>query len=84
MSEGKEAREDCAARCWIESDSASARRGEGFSEVRKVAERFRKNTKTYGFSLGRCDVPGQRKQGDVEVPDGMVELGLGIHNEARI
>ena len=49
--------------------------------MRKVAERFRKNTKTYGFSLGRCDVPGQKKQEDVEVPNGMVELGLGIHNE---
>ena len=23
---------------------------------------FGKNTKTYGFSLGRCDVPGQKKQ----------------------
>ena len=71
----------CGTLLGLKATSASARRGEGFSEVQKVAERFRKNTKTYGFSLGRCDVPGQRKQGDVEVPDGMVELGLGIHNE---
>ena len=64
----------------FESDVRGGERQEDFLAVRTRRE-VRKNTKTYGFSLGRCDVPGQKKQEDVEVPNGMVELGLGIHNE---
>ena len=71
----------CGTLLCLKATCAAASAGEDFHAVRKVAERFRKNTKTYGFSLGRCDVPGQKKQEDVEVPNGMVELGLGSHNE---
>jgi dihydroxyacetone kinase len=71
----------CGTLLCLKAVSAAAKRGREFREVREIAERFRRNTKTFGFSLGRCDVPGQRKQEDLEVPDGKVELGLGIHNE---
>jgi triose/dihydroxyacetone kinase / FAD-AMP lyase (cyclizing) len=51
-------------------------------ELRIVAEKFRKETKTFGFSLNRCDVPGKQQDASLIVPDGKVELGLGIHNES--
>ena len=56
-----------------------AKNGASLDEVTKAAERIISNIKTIGMSLDTCTVPGSPK--DHRIPEGMAELGLGIHGE---
>ena len=61
---------------------ALAQRGESLDTVAAAARKVISGTKTIGMSLDTCKVPGSPRED--RIPDGMAELGLGIHGEAGI
>lgn len=61
---------------------ALAERGADLDTVTQAAERVIANTHSIGMSLDTCTVPGSPKEH--RIPDGMAELGLGIHGEAGV
>ena len=61
---------------------AAAENGASLSDCTLVAERVIKNSRSIGMSLDTCTVPGSPKEN--RIPDGMAELGLGIHGEAGV
>lgn len=48
-------------------------------EIVSKIEVFNQRIQTYGVALSSCHVPG--KISENRIKNGMVELGLGIHNE---
>lgn len=61
---------------------ALAQEGASLSEVTVTAERVISGAKSIGMSLDTCTVPGSPKEN--RIPEGMAELGLGIHGEAGV
>lgn len=51
-------------------------------EILKLLELARSNLVSVGSSLERVHIPGRGKPEDEDVPEGHIELGMGIHNEA--
>ena len=62
---------------------ASAARGDGLATVRGIAARAAERTRSIGVALSPCTIPGASAPG-FAVPDGMIELGMGIHGEPGI
>jgi dihydroxyacetone kinase len=61
---------------------AMAENGASLEECTKAAKRVIKNSRSIGMSLDTCTVPGSPKEN--RIPEGMAELGLGIHGEAGV
>jgi len=61
---------------------ALAEQNTGLDDIVSAAKKIIKNTKSIGMSIDTCTVPGSPKED--RVPDGMAELGLGIHGEAGV
>lgn len=61
---------------------ALAEQGADLKTVTRAAERVIASTHSIGMSLDTCTVPGSPKE--QRIPDGMAELGLGIHGEAGV
>ena len=61
---------------------ALAEQGADLETVTQVAERVIAGTYSIGMSLDTCTVPGSPKE--QRIPEGMSELGLGIHGEAGV
>lgn len=61
---------------------ALAEQGADLDAVTQAAERVIVGAKSIGMSLDTCRVPGAAKED--RIPDGMAELGLGIHGEAGV
>ena len=59
---------------------AVAEEGLSLNEVKRIAEKAIKNTKTLGMSLGPCIVPASGRA-SFELEEDEVEMGLGIHGE---
>lgn len=59
---------------------ALAEQGRGLDEVTEAAGRVIAGTCSIGMSLDTCQVPGSPRE--KRIPEGMAELGLGIHGEA--
>lgn len=61
---------------------ALAENGATLEACTVAASRVIKNSRSIGMSLDTCTVPGSPKEN--RIPDGMAELGLGIHGEAGV
>lgn len=61
---------------------ALAERGEDLATVAAAARKVIGGTRSIGMSLDTCTVPGSPKED--RIPQGMAELGLGIHGEAGV
>ena len=61
---------------------ALAEQGADLDTVTRAAERVIAATHSIGMSLDTCTVPGSPKE--QRIPEGMAELGLGIHGEAGV
>ena len=61
---------------------AMAENGATLEDCAAVAMRVVASSRSIGMSLDTCTVPGAIKED--RIPDGMVELGLGIHGEAGV
>jgi dihydroxyacetone kinase len=61
---------------------AMAENGATLEECTAAASRVVAGSHSIGMSLDTCTVPGSVKED--RIPDGMVELGLGIHGEAGV
>jgi len=59
---------------------ALAEQGSDLETVTEAAESVISTTHSIGMSLDTCTVPGSPKE--LRIPEGMAELGLGIHGEA--
>lgn len=62
---------------------AAAARMKSLDEVAQLAERALANTRTMGVALTPCIVPKVGKP-TFEIPEGKIEVGMGIHGEAGI
>jgi dihydroxyacetone kinase-like protein len=62
---------------------ASAAQGYGLPEVAELTTRAAQRTRSIGIALSPCLIPGAAEPG-FTVPDGMIELGMGIHGEPGI
>ncbi|KPB00240.1 dihydroxyacetone kinase subunit DhaK [Ahrensia marina] len=61
---------------------ALAENGADLATVAKAAKKVIGGTHSIGMSLDTCTVPGSPKEN--RIPEGMAELGLGIHGEAGV
>ena len=61
---------------------ALAENGGNLDQVAEAANRAISNVISIGMSLSTCTVPGAKPEN--RIPEGMVELGLGIHGEAGV
>ena len=61
---------------------ALAEQGADLNTVTAAAKKVIAKTKSIGMSLNTCTVPGSPKED--RIPQGMAELGLGIHGEAGV
>ncbi|KAG1713690.1 Dihydroxyacetone kinase [Nymphon striatum] len=61
---------------------ALAENGATLEDCTKAAQRVIKSSRSIGMSLDTCTVPGSPKEN--RIPEGMAELGLGIHGEAGV
>ena len=61
---------------------AIAESGSNLATVTEAAKRVIAATKSIGMSLDTCTVPGSPKEH--RIPEGMAELGLGIHGESGV
>ena len=59
---------------------ASAERGQSLSQVKAIAERVNSRARTLGVGLSSC-TPPLRGRPIFELPDGEIELGIGISGE---
>ena len=62
---------------------AAAGQGYGLAEVAELAARAAQRTRSIGIALSPCLIPGAAEPG-FKVPEGMIELGMGIHGEPGI
>ncbi|MFZ2227791.1 MAG: dihydroxyacetone kinase family protein [Candidatus Nanopelagicaceae bacterium] len=62
---------------------AAAEEGRSLAEVYKVATKANDSIRTYGVGFSGCTLPGA-KTPLFSVPEGKMELGLGIHGEPGI
>jgi dihydroxyacetone kinase len=63
--------------------AAAAHRGDSLNDVERIARTTNDVTRTIGVAFDGCTVPG-RTEPLFTVPDGSMELGLGIHGEPGI
>ncbi|MBB4934806.1 dihydroxyacetone kinase [Lipingzhangella halophila] len=63
--------------------AAAAARGYDLDGVARVAARANAMTRTFGAAFDGCTLPGQQEP-LFTVPEGTMELGLGIHGEAGL
>ena len=61
---------------------ALAENGASLEDCAEAATRVVSGSRSIGMSLDTCTVPGSTKED--RIPDGMIELGLGIHGEAGV
>lgn len=61
---------------------ALAENGVDLDTIAAAARRTIAGTKSIGMSLNTCTIPGLPKED--RIPEGMAELGLGIHGEAGV
>ena len=61
---------------------ALTEQGADLNTVTSAAKKVIAKTKSIGMSLNTCTVPGSPKED--RIPQGMAELGLGIHGEAGV
>ncbi|MEP4431940.1 MAG: dihydroxyacetone kinase subunit DhaK, partial [Hyphomicrobiales bacterium] len=61
---------------------ALAENGSDLSSITAAAKKIINGVQSIGMSLDTCTVPGSPKED--RIPDGMAELGLGIHGEAGV
>jgi dihydroxyacetone kinase-like protein len=59
---------------------AAAERGEPVEEVAAVARRVNERARSFGVALSSCTPPAAGKP-IFDLPDGEIELGIGIHGE---
>jgi dihydroxyacetone kinase-like protein len=59
---------------------AAAERGDGVEAVADVARRVNERARSFGVALSSCTPPAAGKP-IFELPDGQIELGIGIHGE---
>jgi dihydroxyacetone kinase-like protein len=59
---------------------ASAERGDGVESVAAIARRVNERARSFGVALSSCTPPAAGKP-IFDLPDGQVELGIGIHGE---
>lgn len=69
--------------CVFKVAGAAADRGESLHEVERLARRANARTRSFGVAFAGCTVPGADAP-LFTVPDGRMELGLGIHGEPGI
>lgn len=62
---------------------AAADGGASLDEVRRIAKHTADRTRSIGVALGPCLIPGAAAPG-FSVPDGQIELGMGIHGEPGV
>ncbi|KAF5225602.1 hypothetical protein ECC02_001366 [Trypanosoma cruzi] len=58
---------------------AAALKGENMAALKQLAGRISSGMRSIGASLSSCSLPGSKPLSTV--PDGLVEVGLGIHGE---
>ena len=61
---------------------ALAEQGADLETIAEAAKKVIAGTKSIGMSLSTCSVPGSPKED--RIPEGMIELGLGIHGESGV
>ena len=83
-------RDDAARRRGIAGDiivfkcaGAAAEQGLSLAEVERVAVKANAATRSMGVALSACEVPGSGRP-TFEVPDGEMEIGMGVHGEPGI
>ncbi|KAI4671158.1 uncharacterized protein J4E88_009191 [Alternaria novae-zelandiae] len=59
-----------------------AAKGANLKDVTQMAQLVADNTVSIGSSLAHVHVPGRREAEEDELAEGLVEIGMGIHNEA--
>jgi dihydroxyacetone kinase-like protein len=59
---------------------AAAERGDGVEAVAAVARRVNERARSFGIALSSCTPPAAGKP-IFDLPDGQIELGIGIHGE---
>src|SRR3954452_2455311 len=59
---------------------ASAERGDDLAKVAGIARRFNERARSFGVALSSCTPPAAGRP-IFDLPDGEVELGIGIHGE---
>ncbi|HEX3815975.1 MAG TPA: dihydroxyacetone kinase family protein [Mycobacteriales bacterium] len=69
--------------CVFKIAGAAADRGDSIDEVERLAIKANDRTRTFGVGFAGCTLPGQTER-LFTVPDGEMELGLGIHGEPGI
>ncbi|MEP0954103.1 MAG: dihydroxyacetone kinase subunit DhaL [Paracoccaceae bacterium] len=62
---------------------AAADLGLNFDQVKAAAELANANTRTMGVALSACSMP-QTGKANFEIPEGEMEVGMGIHGEPGI
>ena len=62
---------------------AAAERGKSLSEVKAIAEKTNKNTRSIGFALTSCVVPAKGSP-TIQLSENEIEYGVGIHGEPGI
>lgn len=51
----------------------------GFEDLVKLGRSVSSNVASVCAALDHCHVPG--RSGDWQIPEGRIEIGLGLHNE---
>ena len=69
--------------CVFKTAGASANRGDDLGTVEALTRHANDRVRTVGVAFAGCTVPGQREP-LFTVPEGMMEVGLGIHGEPGI
>lgn len=62
---------------------AAADLGHSLEEVMAAAARANENTRTMGVALAPCSMP-QTGKANFDIPDGQMEVGMGIHGEPGV
>ena len=62
---------------------AAAERGDSLNEVKRIAEKANSQVRSMGVGLSPCTIPAIGKP-SFEIPEGEMELGIGIHGEPGI
>jgi dihydroxyacetone kinase len=62
---------------------AAAEQGLSLAEVERIAAKANAATRSMGVALSACQVPGSG-QPTFELPDGEMEVGMGVHGEPGI
>src|ERR687890_449812 len=64
----------------LDAAGAAADQGRALADVAEVARKVNGNGRSMGLALSSCTVPAAGKP-TFDLPDGQIELGIGIHGE---